>query len=410
MTVLAQDWTPRARQLAEQLIAAGKLTSAAWRDAVCAVPRHAFAPEVFRQDRIDQYDETWRQLDTTTVAGRQEWLDQVYSTAALITALDRSTESPRLRSTSSMPGLMTRMLETLDVCDGNRVLEIGTGTGYNAALLCHRLGDTHVFSVDIEPDLITLARQRLAQLGYHPTLVATDGAAGLVEHAPFDRIIATCSVPAVPWEWVTQTRPGGVILTDLKTSLIAGSLVRLTRYPDRAEGHFDPTYAAFMVLRHHPAGQAPARPRPRKQRTIEPQRCTTTLDPRTPWTSLVVWFLASFDLGADISLGYCRFKDGKPTATSITIGDGSWAEVTLADDHGLHQVTEAGPTRVWRIIEATHARWTELDRPGWDRFGLTVTEHHQQVWLDTPTSTRTWSLPANGSRPRGQSPGSAGPA
>jgi methyltransferase of ATP-grasp peptide maturase system len=396
MTVLTEDWTPRARQLAEQLTAAGKLTSAAWRDAVCAVPRHEFVPEVFRQDQIDQYDETWRQLDTTTVAGRQEWLDQVYSPAALITALDHTSEPPRLLSTSSMPGLMTRMLETLDVRDGNRVLEIGTGTGYNAALLCHRLGDTHVFSVDIEPDLITLARQRLAQLGYHPTLVATDGAAGLAEHAPFDRIIATCSVPAVPWYWVTQTRPGGVILTDLKTSLLAGSLVRLTRYPDRAEGHFDQTYAAFMGLRHHPTGQGPAsRSRPRRHHTNEPEHRTTTLDPRTPWTSLIVWFLASFDLGTDITLGYTGFNNGQPTATSITLGDGSWAQVTLADDHGVHHVTEAGPTRVWRTIETAHARWTELDQPGWDRFGLTVTENHQHVWLDTPTNHHTWPLPSN---------------
>ncbi|MGH3800358.1 MAG: methyltransferase domain-containing protein [Pseudonocardiaceae bacterium] len=394
MTVLTEDWTPRARQLADQLTAAGKLISAAWRDAVCAVPRHELVPEVFRQDRIDQYDQTWRQLDITTVAGRQEWLDQVYSTAALITALDRTSKPPRLLSTSSMPGLMTRMLETLDIRDGNRVLEIGTGTGYNAALLCHRLGDTHVFSVDIEPDLIALARHRLARLGYHPTLVATDGAAGLAEHAPFDRIIATCSVPAVPWEWVTQTRPGGVILTDLKTSLMAGSLVRLTRYPDRAEGHFDRTYAAFMGLRHHAAGQGQAfLPRPRRQRGSEPEHRTTTLDPRTPWTSLIVWFLASFDLGSNITLGYTGFTDGQPTATSITIEDGSWAQVTLADDHGAHQVTEAGPTRVWRTLETAHARWTELDHPGWDRFGLTVTEHHQHIWLDTPTNQHTWPLP-----------------
>jgi hypothetical protein len=66
----------------------------------------------------------------------------------------------------------------------------------------------------------------------------------------------------------------------------------------------------------------------------------------------VVWFLASFDLGADISLGYGRpDENGKPTVTSITVGDGSWAEVTLADDHGMHQVTEGGPRQVWRIIE-----------------------------------------------------------
>jgi protein-L-isoaspartate O-methyltransferase len=63
---------------------------------------------------------------------------------------------------------MIRMLEALDVHSGHRVLEIGTGTGYNAALLSHRLGDTQVFSVDIDADLVELASQRLARTGYHP--------------------------------------------------------------------------------------------------------------------------------------------------------------------------------------------------------------------------------------------------
>jgi protein-L-isoaspartate(D-aspartate) O-methyltransferase len=157
-------------------------------------------------------------LDTATEQGQGEWLDQVYSNTALLTAVADHWESRSLRSSSSMPGLMTRMLETLDVQDGNRVLEIGTGTGYNVALLAHRLGEANVFSVDVEPDLIDLARQRLARIGYHPTLVAADGAAGLAEHAPFDRIIATCAVPAVPWAWVEQTSPAGVILTDLKAA------------------------------------------------------------------------------------------------------------------------------------------------------------------------------------------------
>ncbi|HEY2766394.1 MAG TPA: methyltransferase domain-containing protein [Pseudonocardiaceae bacterium] len=395
MTVMAEDWKPRARQLADRLVVAGKLRSAQWREAVCAVPRHEFVPEVFRQDRLDDYDETWRQLDTGTEQGRQEWLDRAYSNEALITALDRSTRTPSLLSTSSMPGLMTRMLEALDVRDGDRVLEVGTGTGYNAALLSHRLGDSKVFSVDIEPDLVQLARNRLARLGYHPTLVAADGAAGLPERAPFDRVVATCSVPVVPWDWVAQTGIGGVILTDLKISLMAGSLVRLTRFPDRAEGRFDPTYAAFMALRHHPAGQNPARRGPRRKQDDDPERRTTTLDPRTPWTSLVVWFLAGFELGADMTLGYTGSRDGQPTATSIITADGSWTEITLADDHGIYQVTEGGPRRVWRIIEAAHALWRGLGQPGWDRFGLTVTPRHQTVWLDSPGERHTWQVEPN---------------
>ncbi|MBV9144211.1 MAG: methyltransferase domain-containing protein [Pseudonocardiales bacterium] len=389
MTVRTDEWMPRARKLAEELVAIGKLWSAPWQEAVCAVPRHELVPDVLRWDP----DGSWHRLDTTTDQGQREWLDHVYSNRALLTAVADRWESRSLRSSSSMPGLMTRMLETLQVREGNRVLEIGTGTGYNAALLAHRLGDTHVFSVDIEPDLVELARKRLARIGYHPTLVVANGTNGLPEHAPFDRIIATCAVSAVPWAWIEQTNPGGILLTDLKTAPGAGNLVRLTRYPDRAEGRFDPTYAAFMDLRHHPAAQTPNRPRPRRHCSTETEQRTTTLDPRTPWASLVVWFLASFDLGAHTSLGYRRpDENGKPTVTAITAADGSWAEVTLADDHGVHQVTEGGPRQLWKIIEDTYTTWTKLGQPSWNRFGLTVTKNQQQIWLDTPTSSHSWLL------------------
>ncbi|HEY6422555.1 MAG TPA: hypothetical protein VIY28_04760 [Pseudonocardiaceae bacterium] len=101
---------------------------------------------------------------------------------------------------------------------------------------------------------------------------------------------------------------------------------------------------------------------------------------------------------SDISLCYTGFKDGQPTATSIRTGDVSWEEVTLADEDGTHHVSEGGPRRVWRIIEDTHALWNNLGQPGWDRFGLTVTEDHQRVWLDTPTNIRTWSLPSRAGR------------
>jgi methyltransferase of ATP-grasp peptide maturase system len=393
MTILVDDWPVRARRLADELAAAGKLTSGAWREALCAVPRHEFVPDVFRQDRQEHHDPTWRRWDTSTDQGRQQWLDQVYSNTALITALTRTAAGTVSRSSSSMPGLMTRMLEALDVHDGHRVLEIGTGTGYNAGLLSHRLGDANVFSVDVEPDLVDVARKRLARLGYQPTLVAADGAAGLPEHAPFDRIIATCAVPAVPWAWVAQTALGGVILTDLKISLGAGSLVRLTRHPDRAEGRFDPVYAGFMRLHHEPAGQALVPPRSAiANRVAEPERRTTTVDPRTPWTSLITWFVAGFDLGDGTSLGYCRFVDGKPTAVAVTAPDGSWAEVDLVDDHGVYQVVEGGPRRAWRIIEKAHATWLRLGEPGWDRFGLTVTDEHQQVWFDSPCSDLNWRI------------------
>ncbi|MGH3797819.1 MAG: methyltransferase domain-containing protein [Pseudonocardiaceae bacterium] len=392
---LAAEWQTRAHQLAEELVAAGKLRSPEWIDSIEAVPRHVFTPDVLRRDP----DGSWHRLDHSTPGGRREWLDRVYSNTALLTATTEEPESSSLRSSSSMPGLMTRMLESLDIQDGHRVLEIGTGTGYNVGLLSRRLGDANVFSVDIEPDLVGLARARLADLGYHPTLRIVDGADGLAECAPFDRIIATCAVPAIPWPWVEQTRLGGVILTDLKPARGAGSLVRLVRGGDGAEGRFDPVYAAFMDLRQQHAPQPSGGRRPAKDRSGTSRQRLSTLDPNTPWNSLLVWFLASFDLGPDINIGYCRPDDsGRPTASSITAVDGSWAEVTLADDDGAYEVIEGGPRSVWRLVEATHETWTNLGRPGWERFGLTVTQDRQVVWFDTPSSAHQWPLVGSRSR------------
>ena len=381
------EWQIRARRLAEQLVAAGKLWSPEWRDSIEEVPRHVFTPDVLRRDP----DGSWHRLDHSTPDGRREWLDRVYSNTALLTATTETPDSSSLRSSSSMPGLMTRMLESLDVRDGHRVLEIGTGTGYNVGLLSRRLGEANVFSVDIEPDLVDLARARLAVLGYHPTLRTADGADGLAECAPFDRIIATCAVPVIPWPWVEQTRLGGVILTDLKPTRGAGSLVRLVRSGDGAEGRFDPVYAAFMDLRRQHT--APPSGRPAKDRSGTPRQRTSTLDPNAPWNSLLVWFLAGLDLGPGLRIGYCRPDDsGRPTASSLTAADGSWAEVTLADDDGAHEVIEGGTRSVWRIVEAAHETWTSLGSPGWERFGLTVTQDRQVVWFDTPSDAHQWPL------------------
>ena len=183
----------RAQVLADELEARGDLTDPAWKAAVAATPRHVLVPVAYEQRSNGE----WCQSDVTSPSG----LDRVYSTTTLVTALAcRGTHYEGI-SSSTKPDLVVRMLEALDVHDGHKVLEIGTGTGYNAALLVHRLGGRAVFSVDLDAEIVDPARERLASIGFHPTLVARDGVEGLPEHAPFDRIVATCSVPAVPGAW-----------------------------------------------------------------------------------------------------------------------------------------------------------------------------------------------------------------
>ena len=371
-------WTTLAAKLADDLTAAGKLRSPEWQAAVRAVPRHELVPAHYT---LDPHTGAW------TPARSTDELERIYSNTALFVLPDGL-------SSTSMPGLMTRMLEALDVHDGHRVLEVGAGTGYNAALLCHRLGDEHVFGVDIEPELVDLARERLAGLGYHPTLVAVDGERGLAEHAPFDRIIATCSVPAVPWPWVEQTREGGLILVDVKTGRLAGNLVLLRRHGDRAEGRFDPTYGSFMPMRHRGLPDPAARrAHPPQDRAVAAERATT-LELTRPWEHTVLWWLAHFALPMGTSFSLRGDGPGcSPVNTVLSSPDGSWCEVREDAQDGVRHVWEAGPTKLWTVIEDTHRLWISLGEPGWESFGLTVTRDRQWAWFDHPDGPHLWHLP-----------------
>ncbi|MGH4021163.1 MAG: methyltransferase domain-containing protein [Pseudonocardiaceae bacterium] len=386
------EWNSRAAALADELVGAGKLRSPEWIAAVRAIPRHALVPIFYEQDSGTG---DWRARDATD----PQWHERVYSNRGLFTKIGQGSGSWGTAvvglSSTSTPGLMTRMLEALDICDGHDVLEIGTGTGYNAALLSHRLGEQHVFSVDIDHDLIDLARGRLAALGYRPTLIATDGARGLPEHGPYDRLIATCSVPAIPWAWLEQTRIGGLILADLKLSVHAGNLVLLRRHADRAEGRFDRTWAGFMALRPRNTGpDTPAYPGERVSRDRDQavQRISD-LDQLRPWENLVAWFLAQLSVPTELGYGHALDEDtGRPADVFLTGSDGSWCEVSQHTDNGARRVWEAGPTSLWRAVEDAYQMWRELGQPGWDRFGLTVTTEHQWIWLDSPGSDHTWPL------------------
>ncbi|WP_326808533.1 methyltransferase domain-containing protein [Streptomyces sp. NBC_01186] len=230
--------------LVREIEAGGFLTDPAWRAAFEEVPRELFVPFYYAPGPGGDYERLWR--DDPDPERRARWRQGVYSDQPLATRI----RDGRLLSSSSQPSLMARMLEYLAAGDGMDVLEIGTGPGYNAALLSHRLGDAHVTTVDLDPDITDAARGHLAAAGYRPRVVTGDGAQGCRAHAPYDRIIATCTVPQVPPAWLAQSAPGALILTPLATGLLS------LRVDDEgaAVGRFRSTPAFFVPLRGTPGG------------------------------------------------------------------------------------------------------------------------------------------------------------
>ncbi|CAM5426509.1 methyltransferase domain-containing protein [Streptomyces aurantiogriseus] len=292
-----------------------------WTEAFAAVPRHLFVPYYYVSG-AGGYERRWGESPDPRT--RERWITGAYEDTPLATRL----RDGELLSSSSQPSLMALMLVELRVEKGNRVLEIGAGTGYNAALLSYRLGDEQVTTVDLDPEITESARRHLAAAGYHPVVVTGDGARGVPERAPFDRIIATCQLASVPRAWLAQCRPGARILTPLATGLVALTV----RDAEHAEGNFLHTPAYFVPLR------GADRPEP------EP-----------------------------VALG------GVPQRARAS----DLFRFLLALTRGTLDPQEA------------HAMWEREERPGRERYGITVGGEHAWAWLDDPEGPYAWPLPGS---------------
>lgn len=391
----------RLAALADELVASGDLRNNVWRDVFTRTWRHLFVPRYLVNDNPRDWTSRWRSVDGTKLDQRSEWFDAVYSNETLI--IDVQDEpvpaglgggtTQVITSSSTLPGLVLSMLDVLDVDNGQRVLEIGTGSGYNAALLCGRLGDRLVTSMDISPVLVDAARARLAAHGFRPHLQAGNGDNGVPERAPFDRIIATCSVERVPYAWIEQTRVGGVVLVNVRGPFMHGALARLiVRDAGVADGLFASGYGAFMALRDAPGLPYIATTAP-VLADDDGVETTSSLDPATlsPRGGDQAWgFFAQIVL-SDLRYGQ-MYLDDDGLGTRISSPDGSWALVAHTSENGRHWTVQGGPRRLWHEMEAAHQQWRDLGEPSWDRFGLTVTPDRHAVWLDDPAGEHTWML------------------
>ncbi|MCC7358096.1 MAG: methyltransferase domain-containing protein [Anaerolineales bacterium] len=176
--------------LIQALYRNGSLHDARVAEAFRAVPRHVFLPDV-----------------TPEAAYQDEAIPTKYAP-----------DGTHAISSSSQPSIMAIMLEQLDVQPGQRLLEIGAGTGYNAALLAFLAGPHgQVTTLDLDEDVVAAAREHLAAAGFGEVAAITaDGAEGFPPGAPYDGIILTVGAWDVAPAWHSQLRPGGRLVLPLE--------------------------------------------------------------------------------------------------------------------------------------------------------------------------------------------------
>ncbi|WP_434591213.1 methyltransferase domain-containing protein [Streptomyces sp. A5-4] len=333
-----------------------------WRQVWEKLPRHRFVPrEIWRQgpercEPVETYD---------------DWCDLVSSDEPVVIQVDDGKEDgPGVATSSnSMPSMVAKMLDLLQVEHDDRVLEIGTASGHVAALLAERLGDHNVHSVEIDPFMAAMAAEHLRAIGYAPNLRLGDGEEGWPQKAPFDRLISTCSLRHVPYAFVEQVRPGGTIVAPLYRDFWSGALVQLTVQADgRARGRFQGG-ASYMPMR--------------SQRTA----AAVEVDSSTARSRS-----AGLDPEELLSLGFALYAGARlpgvwmrHTRTDGTVHvwargqDGSATSTATGEN-----VWQYGPRDLWTEIEVVHREYVAIGSPDAGSFGLTVTPRGQHTWTHRP--------------------------
>jgi len=175
------DWDALRRQMVDAQIRARDIRSEAVLQAMTRVPRHLFVPQALRAYAYE---------DRPLPIGQGQTISQPY-----------------------IVGYMT---DVLQLEPSHNVLEIGTGSGYQSAVLAHIV--RQVYSIEIVPELAEAARRALADSGFHNVDVRTgDGYRGWPEHAPFDRIIVTAAPPQIPDALVAELAVGGIMVVPVGT-------------------------------------------------------------------------------------------------------------------------------------------------------------------------------------------------
>ena len=361
-----------------------------WAAVVAEVPRAVFIPDTIWVD--DRCGDGFVALSKHT--DPDGWQAAVSADAPVITQVNLGEVRPGQRgsfasSSASQPSIVVEMLKALEVRPGQCVLEIGTGTGWNAVLLSRCVGEYgRVVTVEVDPCLAQQARCALAHAGYDPLVITGDGLVGYSAGAPYDRVISTASIrEVVPRAWLDQLRPGGRLVTPWGTDWSNGVLLTLTLAEDGvATGRFSGD-VAFMRLRSQRRARYGWRP---SDSDIARAPISTTLCRGSDLDRMLNPEKGTFALGA--RLASCCLVVGWDARGALhhilELDDGvtgSWAQLDAnLNDPAPFTVRQLGPRRLWDEAEAAYDWWYDQGEPRLDRFGLHSRDGQQWIWLDEP--------------------------
>lgn len=363
-------------------LAAGLDTSENIREVFAKVPRHLFLP-----DRI------WPKvvgapLDRDT--DPEGWADHAYADAPVITQVNGGEEGTVNvpTSSSSAPSVMATMLRAAGVRQGQSVLEIGTGTGFNAALLCELVGQGgRVLTLEIDPSVAVRARRALERTGYVPTVLLGDGTAGHESRERFDSVIATCAVVRVPAGWFERTRAGGVVVLPWSpgVTLPGGMMARLVvdALTRSGEGRFVGG-ADFMPARE----QRSRRGAPPDRGKVADRVWRVPGDARDLILSGAGPQMALMNPGT--AMGFQPVDGGGSLVWLAEPESSSWARL-----HAEGRMEQGGPGQLGERIWTSYEWWKAQGSPDLTEYGLTVTaEGEHRVWLRSPSGPSWAHLPA----------------
>ncbi|WP_435193289.1 ATP-grasp peptide maturase system methyltransferase [Streptomyces sp. NRRL F-5630] len=390
------DMISERQALAVRMHEAGVFAHPEWRRAVESVPREVFLrPGVFVPDETGR----WSPVPADRLDPALAYSDQ-----SLVTQLDDAittddvSEAVRGTPTSSstVPSLVVDMLGKAGIERGHMVLEIGSGTGYSTALMCHRLGADAVTTVEVDPGVARRAHDALVKAGYGPQVVTGDGLLGHPGGAPYDRIISTCAVRRVPYAWLRQTKPGGTILTTVGSWPNGAGLLRLTVNQDgSAEGRFL-EHTSFMQAR----AQVPppvARDLAARIAYADSSRVTYT-HPSLLLGGGMPAFLAQLSApGSQV----IRTADEEGLFQTVLVDAERESFAQFIPDGRQWQVRQGGPVALWDDIERMLRAWQRAGSPGIEtvRVYVTVDSHTYRVNDDAVLRWQHRLLPLS---PRGR--------